>query len=114
MNGWKNWETWIFNLHCYEDIFQTIIGAESLQDDFEESIEDGKWIGNEETDDLLREKIKEELDQQIDHLHEMWLGKFDQDPFLGDIVSGFTSEIDQIEIADHLFDDLKSYYIDQS
>lgn len=78
-NGWKNYETWVYNLHlsdavdCYEDLFKTMNAYE------------------------LGQYLKEELDEQISERNLPSL--------LCDLLMSASSEIDFREIAEHLLND---------
>ena len=85
MNGWKNWETWLFALHFMDH----------LHDRVPELHEDGEFRNATDLEDWLKEFLD-------DYLHET-VGT--GDTFVNDIMNGFTGDVDYREIAQHLIED---------
>jgi len=81
-NGWKNYETWVYNLHMTNE-------GDVMRDYFEQlSSMDAYELG---------QYLKEELDEQISERNLPSL--------LCDLLMSASSEIDFREIAEHLLND---------
>ncbi len=76
-NGWKNWETWVTNLHFGESF-----------DDECQYMDDGKMTG---------ERCREVVENWIDAIETPKHGL----QFFGDVIGGFLGEVDWDEIAEH-------------
>jgi hypothetical protein len=83
-NGWKNYETWVYNLHLTNE-------GDVMRDYFEQLSSMNAYE--------LGQYLKEELDEQI-------LGREEILPsLLCDLLMSASSEIDFREIAEHLLND---------
>jgi hypothetical protein len=81
-NGWKNYETWIYNLHLTNE-------GDVMRDYFEQLSSMNAYD--------LGQYLKEELDEQI--------SERDLPSLLCDLLMSASSEIDFREIAEHLLND---------
>jgi hypothetical protein len=81
-NGWKNYETWVYNLHLTNE-------GDVMRDYFEQLSSMNAYD--------LGQYLKEELDEQI--------SERDLPSLLCDLLMSASSEIDFREIAEHLLND---------
>lgn len=81
-NGWKNYETWVYNLHLTNE-------GDVMRDYFEQLSSMNAYE--------LGQYLKEELDEQI--------SERDLPSLLCDLLMSASSEIDFREIAEHLLND---------
>ena len=81
-NGWKNYETWVYNLHLTNE-------GDVMRDYFEQLSSMNAYE--------LGQYLKSELDEQI--------SERDLPSLLCDLLMSASSEIDFREIAEHLLND---------
>ena len=81
-NGWKNYETWVYNLHLTNE-------GDVMRDYFEQLSSMNAYD--------LGQYLKDELDEQI--------SERDLPSLLCDLLMSASSEIDFREIAEHLLND---------
>jgi len=94
-NGWTNYETWLVNL--WFDNW-----------DFIDMVDNGFFDDMDE--DEVRDAIAEYISNAVfDYIDDMTNGAMDSGGsfgFIGDVLTGFTGEVDWQEIADHYVDDV--------
>jgi len=85
-NGWRNWETWLTNLHH----------GDSLNEYYLELFREGNLTNPVEADDV-KDYIESLIFEDV----------LPESGFITDLVNGAMSEVDWQEIADHVEDAIK-------
>ena len=93
-NGWRNWETWNFNL-WFDDVF-----SEDADHIWEQSDHDANEAGYQ-----LAEYIEEFAEEFV-------FSEYDSAGFIADVLGQAQQAIDYREIADHYIMDLEDQYMD--